>query len=379
MVCGHATRIWGGTPLIEDLSRLGSKITLVLFFEQGLASAAFIAASTLNAIVAADLAGNVSVAGVPAAAYLLSGAFAAGGWGILNDALGRRSSLVLGLIIGAVGSGMAFYAIAVRSFPGFLLGMLLMGVANAAVQLARFIAADVNVPEARGRAISQVVLGGTVGSVVGPLVTGPAGQFFRSFAGNELAGAYAISMLLFLLGAAVIFVGLRPDPRQIGRDLVSSLSAVKAGLRTDAVHDHRPVRSASEILRQPAAAVAATSMVVGQLVMVLVMVITSLHMKGSSSRAGRYSHRHLGAHFWDVCVLGVFRAISRPLGPGPSHPDGRLDACAGLPGGHHLAGRASAGRGALPAGAGMELLLRRAGRRFWRTSSRLESEPELRD
>ena len=161
---------------MEDLRKLGRKITLVLFAEQGLASAAFIAAATLNAIVAADLAGNAGFAGVPAGVYLLAGAFAAGGWGVLNDALGRRTSLVLGLAIGALGSAIAYFAIAARSFPGFLVGMLFMGAANAAVQLARFIAADVNLPEARGRAISQVVLGGTVGSVIGPFVAGPAGQ-----------------------------------------------------------------------------------------------------------------------------------------------------------------------------------------------------------
>ena len=61
---------------MNDLRRAGAKISLILFAGQGLASAALIAASTLNAIVAADLAGNPSTAGVSAAAYLLAVAFA---------------------------------------------------------------------------------------------------------------------------------------------------------------------------------------------------------------------------------------------------------------------------------------------------------------
>jgi MFS family permease len=165
----------------------------VLFAEQGLASAAFIAAATLNSIVGAKLAGDASLAGLPAASYLLSGAFSAFGWGYLNDLWGRRGGLVAGLLVGALGSGVAFFAIARGSFPIFLLGMLLVGIANAAVNLGRFAAAEVSPPAVRGRAISNVVVGGTLGSVVGPFVAGPAGQAFKGLAGDELAGAYAIA------------------------------------------------------------------------------------------------------------------------------------------------------------------------------------------
>jgi MFS family permease len=302
---------------MEELRKLAGKITLVLFLEQGLASAAFIAAATLNAIVGADLAGNSSFAGVPAAAYLLSGAFAAGAWGVLNEGLGRRRSLVLGLLIGVMGSAIAFFAIAQRSFPGFLVGMLFMGVANAAVQLARFIAADVNLPEARGRAISQVVLGGTVGSVIGPLVTGPAGQLFKSLAGNELAGAYAISAVLFLLGAAVVFVGLRPDPRQIGRDLAALANRAAQIRGANNSEQNALVRSPGEIFRQPAAAVALTAMVVGQLVMVLVMVITSLHMKDHQHALGDISIV-IAAHTFGMYAFSIFSGqLADRWGRGP--------------------------------------------------------------
>jgi MFS family permease len=303
---------------MEDLQKLGRKITFVLFAEQGLASAGFIAAATLNAIVAADLAGNARLAGLPSAVYLLSGAFAAGGWGILNDVLGRRRALVVGLLIGALGSGIAFFSIAQRSFAGFLVGMLFMGAANAAVQLARFIAADVNLPEARGRAISQVVLGGTVGSVIGPFVAGPAGGFLEGFAGSELAGAYAVSMVLFLVGAVVVAVGLRPDPRQIGQAL-----AAAAGGRAPIGGSGRPaepisrVRRAGEIFRQPAAAVALTAMVVGQLVMVLVMVITSLHMKGHEHGLGDISIV-ISAHTFGMFAFSVFSGqLADRWGRGP--------------------------------------------------------------
>jgi MFS family permease len=302
---------------MDDLRRQGRKITLVLFAEQGLASAAFIAAATLNAIVAADLAGSASLAGVPAAAYLLAGAFAAGGWGALNDALGRRGSLVVGLMLGALGSGIAFFSIAARSFPGFLAGMLLMGASNAAVQLARFIAADVHLPEARGRAISQVVLGGTVGSVIGPFVAGPAGEFFRTYAGNELAGAYAISMILFLFGAAVVHVGLRPEPGEIGRELTAMAVGADTVITSLSAARQAAIRGTREIFRQPAAAVALTAMVFGQLVMVLVMVITALHMKGHQHQLGEISIV-ISAHTFGMFAFSIFSGqLADRWGRGP--------------------------------------------------------------
>jgi len=257
---------------MTDLESIARKITGVLFAQQSLASAGFIAAATLNSIVGRELSQNTNLAGVPTAAYLLAGAFAAFMWGYVYDVIGRRGGLTAGLCVGAVGSGVAFYAIAIQSFPVFLGGMVLMGIANAAVQLGRFAAAEVNRPAHRGRAISNVVIGGTVGSVVGPFVAGPAGALIRSWGINELAGAYLVSLALFAVAALVVFAGLRPDPREIGRQVAEKFPETMSGSGA--------VRSVAEIFRQPAARVAVISMVLGQMVMVLVMVITSLHMRG---------------------------------------------------------------------------------------------------
>jgi MFS family permease len=257
---------------VTNLESIARKITGILFTTQSLASAGFIAAATLNSIVGRDLSQNASWAGVPTAVYLLAGAFSAFVWGYVFDAIGRRGGLTTGLSIGVVGSGLTFYAIAIHSFPLFLAGMVLMGMANSAVQLGRFAAAEVNKPEHRGRAISNVVIGGTVGSVVGPFVAGPAGALVGPWGIDELAGAYLIAALLFAIGALVVFFGLRPDPREIGKQVAEQFPETVAG--------SGGVRSVLQILRVPAAQVAIVSMVLGQMVMVLVMVITSLHMRG---------------------------------------------------------------------------------------------------
>lgn len=254
-----------------DLEAIARKITAILFTQQALASAGFIAAATLNAIVGKELSGHADWAGMPSAVYLTAGALAAFLWGYIYDLIGRRKGLSIGLIIGAFGSGIAFYAIALHTFMLFLGGLILMGIANAAVLLGRFAAAEVNKPEHRGRAISNVVIGGTVGSVIGPFVADPAGVAVARWGINELAGAYLVCVFLFALGALIVFFGLKPDPREIGK--------LVAEKYPDTLIRAREVRSARAIFSQPAAFVALASMVLGQMVMVLVMVITSLHMK----------------------------------------------------------------------------------------------------
>jgi MFS family permease len=255
---------------MQDYSRIARKITFILFMAQSLASAGFIAGATISSILGAKLGGSPAWSGVPSAVYLLGGAFAASAWGYLMEMFGRRNGIALGLATGAAGTILVIFSINNGMLIGFLMGMLLMGVANAAVVLGRFAAAEVNPPDRRGSAISSVVLGGTFGSVFGPLIVGPSGTLAKSFGLDELSGAYAASFILFGLAAILVFMTLRPDPRDVGREM--------AKLFPESDHTG-PARSIWTILRQPKAFTALMAMVIGQVVMVAVMVITSLHMK----------------------------------------------------------------------------------------------------
>ncbi len=257
---------------MSELSKAARKITWILFANQSLASAGFIAAATINSIIGTKLGGSASFAGVPSAVYLLGAALAASAWGFIMDRIGRRNGMVAGLLIGVIGNLLVLAAIGVSSFSLFLTGMVLMGVTNAAVVLGRFAAAEVNPPEKRGAAISNVVLGGTFGAIAGPLLIGPAGTFARTLGMDELAGAYLATLVLFAISAVVVFAGLRPDPRDLGKQV----AAVYPDPAVAAAGNARPI---FEIFRQPAALLAVSAMALGQVVMVAIMVITSLHMR----------------------------------------------------------------------------------------------------
>ena len=113
---------------MENLNRIARKITFVLFAAQSLASAGFIAAATINPILGAKLASHRYLATVPAAAYLLSGAFSAPIWGVLMDRIGRRNAIASGLVLGIFGNILVLMAIQAASFPSLIVGLMMMGV-----------------------------------------------------------------------------------------------------------------------------------------------------------------------------------------------------------------------------------------------------------
>jgi MFS family permease len=68
-----------------------------------------------------------------------------------------------------------------------------------------------------------------------------------------------------------VFIGLRPDPRDVGREL--------ARLNPHTVPHLGRTRTLREILQQPGVIVAIVTVVFAQMVMITLMVMTSVHMK----------------------------------------------------------------------------------------------------
>ena len=254
---------------MRDDTRVARKITRILFLSQGLSSAGFVAAFTVNALVAVDLTGRTAMAGVPGALYVLGQACGALVWGFSMERIGRRRGLAFGQVLGVIGSALAMGAVVNRGFLLFLIGLILVGMARSAVDLGRFAAAEVHLPAERGRAIATVVLGSTVGAIVGPLLVGPTGRWASAAGFAELAGPYGVGFAGLIVAALLITTGLRPDPRDIGRELARLYPETVARPAT---------RSLAQIVRQPGVIVATGSMVFAQLVMVVPMSITSVHM-----------------------------------------------------------------------------------------------------
>lgn len=261
-----------------DLRRASRRIVASLFLVQSLATAAIIAMATVLSIVAADLTGNPSLAGVPNGTLQLAGALAALIWGGLWDRLGRTAGLSLALLLGLAGVTISAVAVEVQAIWILGLGILGIGAARAGAQLARFIAAEVSPVERRGSAISMVVWGGTIGAVAGPLLVSPSSRLAVELGLDGLTGPIAVAVPLMMLAVLVAYFGLRPEPLELSR-LIDDPALDTSG----------PARSFSTLLRQPGVVVAVVTVVLAQAVMIMVMTITSLHMRDIGHSLGDIS------------------------------------------------------------------------------------------
>ena len=187
----------------------------------------------------------------------------------------RRAGLVIGYAIGLVGGVMIGYGARWHSLPLALAGLVLFGVANTANQQARFAAADAVTDVRRARAVGIVVWSSTVGVVIGPKLSEPAGRLFRHLGFPELGGPFVVGGLVFILAGIVCWAVLRPDPMQIGREL-----------RPVAVDAPKPIIDVRACLARPAVRLAIGSLVAGQVVMVGIMSITSVHLRGHGYTLG---------------------------------------------------------------------------------------------
>ena len=247
------------------------RLTWLLFFGQSLNSAAYIAGTTIGAIIGANLSGQAALAGLPAASFGLGTALAAYPAARLMEHIGRRRGLMLGYAAGAAGALLAGLAVLAGHFGAFLLGFAGMGVARGFIDLGRYAAAEMNPSAERARAISLVVLGGTLGALLGPALVAPMGDWAKALGGTALAGPWFASAGLYVVGLGLIGVFLRPDPSELARQFAAGATAAM-NLAAQSV---RPWRV---ILAQPATQLAILATVAAQLVMSTVMGITALHM-----------------------------------------------------------------------------------------------------
>ena len=256
----------GLSPAELDAARRRSRNTLVAGVALG--STGHIAAVTVATIVAKDLLGCQTWAGLPGATVVLGAALGSVLLSALMARRGRRIGLVTAYSVGVLGTLIATAAVMTRSFPLLLLGTVLIGFGNTSNQLSRYTAADLVPPERRASAIGLVVWASTIGSVVGPSLVPFASDWAAGLGLPPLAGPYLLPVVFVGLAAALSFFLLRPDPYDIADE------------STRAHPDAEPavIGPVRDIIRRPAVAAAIIALVIGQFVMVLVMTMTPLHM-----------------------------------------------------------------------------------------------------
>jgi MFS family permease len=250
------------------LAHLRQRTIWTLVAGVAIGSTGHIAAVTVGTIVAAELAGSSALAGLPAASVVLGSAIGSALLSYLMARRGRRAGLSLGYTISVCGALVATSAVVTQSLPMLVVGTMLIGFGNSSNQLSRYAAADLMPLGKRASTIGIVVWGATIGAIVGPNLVAFSGQVAMNLGLPELAGPYLVPIVFVGAAAILSFVMLRPDPFEL---------ADQSAVPEDAV-PNRPAPRMADLLRRPAVFAAIIALVFGQVVMVLIMTMTPLHM-----------------------------------------------------------------------------------------------------
>lgn len=177
---------------------------------------------SIGSILAVELSGSSAWAGSVATLMTLGAALAALPLASLADRRGRRIGQVTGLSAALAGTLLMVLSVVSGAFVLLVLGAAGIGVGTAASLQARFAAVDLADAEHRGRALSAVVWAVTIGAVAGPNLIQPGAVVGGALGLPPVAGPFVISGAGLLVANVLLFVGLRPDPLLLARELASS-------------------------------------------------------------------------------------------------------------------------------------------------------------
>lgn len=210
-------------------------------------------AGSAGALLARELGGSDSVAGLPQTALVVGSAASALGLSALGRSRGRRVSLSSGATVAALGCAVVAVAAGAGSLALVCVGTLLSGAGTTAVMLSRYAAADLVDEPGRARAMAGVLTAVTVGAVAGPNLLAPAAHVADDLGLTPLAGPYVVGGVLFAVTATLLAGGLgddrptEPPPRvravPLGRQAVLGLATLTvANLVMVAVMTMAPVQ-----------------------------------------------------------------------------------------------------------------------------------------
>jgi MFS family permease len=312
-----------------DIAAVQTRTVWALVAGQILGGLGIGATLSIGAILAAHVSGNDAVSGTAATFSTLGAAAAAIPLARLAARLGRRLALTTGTLTAALGSVTIVIATGAGAFPLLLLGFAFLGVGSAVNLQSRFAATDLADPLHRGRQLSLVVWSTTIGSVVGPNLSGPGETIAQVLGMPHLTGSFAIAITAQLLAVVVYLVALRPDPYLLSRTLLPVASAVPTG--DASVHGSAAAGSDEDDAgaRDTAAAsstvhtdihtrrliiFAIAAIAASHLVMVAVMSMTPLHMTHHGSTIGAIGFT-ISLHIAGMYALSpVFGWLSDKIG-----------------------------------------------------------------
>lgn len=294
-----------GTQQVQDRAdnrslqqRIFRRTLIIVVISQIFGGAGLAAGVTVGALIAQDMLGTDSGAGIPSALLTLGSAISALLIGRMSQRFGRRLGLAGGFLLGGVGAFGVIMAAKYDLIYLFFISLVLYGAGTAANLQARYAGTDLAKPTQRAKAISISMVSTTFGAVAGPNMVNVTGHFAENIGLPALTGLFVLAGTAFLLAGVFLLIFLRPDPLLLAKSIMEQPKSNKAA------------ESSAEKNRsnQRGLVVGTTVMVLTQIVMVAIMTMTPIHMTHhghSFGDVGIVIGIHIGAMFFPSLITGI--------------------------------------------------------------------------
>lgn len=284
----------------EKQGWLYKRTLFIVVMSQIFGGAGLAAGVTVGALLAQDMLGTDSYAGIPAALLTLGSAGAALIVGRLSQRFGRRTGLAAGFLAGGIGAIGVVLAAMDRNIFLLFVSLLVYGAGTATNLQARYAGTDLAKPNQRATAVSIAMVSTTFGAVAGPNLVDVMGQFATSIGVPALAGPFILGAAAFTLAGLVLLIFLRPDPFVVAKAIADHQTLTQSA-SPDA-------NTGSQIVNNRGIIVGAAVMILTQIVMVAIMTMTPIHMKHHGhglSEIGLVIGVHIGAMYLPSLLTGV--------------------------------------------------------------------------
>lgn len=214
-----------------ETAKIYKRTLVIVVIAQLFSGLALTAGITVGAIIAEQMLNSSAYSGVPIGLLTFGSAVAAYLLGRSSNHWGRRLGLTLGFLVGGIGAIGIVIALSINSVVLFFIMLFLYGSGTAANLQARYAGTDLAKKNQRATAISIAMVATTFGAVVGPNLVNQMGSVAEAISLPTLSGVFLLAAVAFIGASIAIFVGLRPDPLFIAKQLTLNSN------KTEQIHD----------------------------------------------------------------------------------------------------------------------------------------------
>ncbi|KYG33035.1 MFS transporter [Alkalihalobacillus trypoxylicola] len=289
---------WKSPITPQEKTKLYKRTLWIIILSQIFGGAGLAAGITVGALLAQEMLGAQTYAGLPTALFTLGSALTAFVIGKLTQQFGRRLGLSIGFFAGGLGAIGVVVAALFSQIWLLFLALFIYGAGTATNLQARYAGTDLANPKQRATAVSMAMVFTTFGAVAGPNLVTVMGNLAEKMNIPALAGPFILAAVAFILAGTVILVLLRPDPFIVAQQL-TIVEKKKEG---------QQIILMKEAFDKKGVVAGAAIMVSTQIVMVAVMTMTPIHMGYHGhdlSEIGIVIAAHVAAMYLPSLITGV--------------------------------------------------------------------------